>query len=313
MVTLVVSDLAEARRFYIDLMEMVERPVTPPGPDTCARQAELWGVPVDSSWSEVLLHRPRLPNSPRLRLVRFNVAHERIRPGMNALLEGRLSVGFALRDMPHVVARGVSLGFDTTAGIATLAMQRAAGSAYEALECHFRAPDEVYAVGVARPPDLAPVGPIELDRNVHGPCYSAQVASPVERVLDFYTQILDYEVRRDVVVSGPGPERGLGLPPGTQMRFLQVFSSRRGERLSRIPGLRHARGCEPSRLAPSESRCRRLDVCCEIDRRGACAHAAPRPRASNVMREVDVPGMGMRRVLAVERANGALVELVKQP
>ena len=39
----------------------------------------------------------------------------------------------------------------------------------------------------------------------------------------FYTEVLGYEVRREMQVGGPIAEQGLGLPPGTMMDFLQVF------------------------------------------------------------------------------------------
>ena len=129
-----------------------------------------------------------------------------------------------MRDLEAVVAHGAKLGFETTAGVGALDMQRADGSPYQALECHFRAPDDVYALGVSRPPDLAPVGPIEAGRTVGGPSYTGQVMNHREDTLRFYTDVLGYEIRRSMSVSGPVAEKGLSLPKGTSMDFLQLFA-----------------------------------------------------------------------------------------
>lgn len=222
-ITLITRFPAEIDRFYGGLMEMTRFAETSSDAQR-DEQRELWGLPEAFEWEELLYCRPGLPDVPMLRVLSSAQAGDPVRPGLAARSEGGLSIGFAMRDLDAVVARGAEAGFETTAGVGALDMRRADGSPYQALECHFRAPDDVFALGVSRPPDLAPVGPIEADASVGGPAYSGQVMNHCEATLRFYTEVLGYEVRRDMEVGGPVAEKGLGLPPGMSMRFLQVFA-----------------------------------------------------------------------------------------
>lgn len=223
-VTLITRFPEQVKEFYGAVLEM-ETLTAGSSQESRATQRALWGLPDDFDWEEIVFHRPGLPDVPLLRVLASEQADEPVRPDMASRLEGGLSVGFAMRDLEAVVARGEALGYATTAGVGALDMQRADGSAYQALECHFRAPDDVYALGVSRPPDLAPVGPIEADRTVGGPSYTGQVMNHREPTLRFYTDVLGYEIRRSMSVSGPVAEKGLGLPKGTSLDFLQLFSS----------------------------------------------------------------------------------------
>ena len=222
-VTLITRSPEQVRSFYGGVLQMAEmEPATPP--ENPKQQRRLWDLPDEFQWTESIYHRPGLPEVPLLRVLASPQAGDPVRPGLASLLEGGLSVGFAMRDLESVVRHGAEKGFETTAGVGALDMQRADGSAYQALECHFHAPDDVYALGVSRPADLAPVGPIEADRDVGGPSYTGQVMNHREATLRFYTKVLGYEIRRSMSVSGPVAEKGLGLPPGTAMDFLQLFA-----------------------------------------------------------------------------------------
>jgi catechol 2,3-dioxygenase-like lactoylglutathione lyase family enzyme len=121
------------------------------------------------------------------------------------------------------VRRGEKLGIGTTAGITSVEFRRPDGSPYDALETHFKAPDEVYGLGVSRPEDLPAVGPIEPGRTIGGPAYSAMVVNHADDDIAFWTDGLGLEKRRDVDLTSSGPAGGLGLEPGTVMRFVQLY------------------------------------------------------------------------------------------
>lgn len=227
MVTHVTGEAAATRHFYHDMMAMADashRVTTTAGQ---ARQRTLWGLGVEARWTEQLFERPGLPQVPRVRVLAMEAPGDLVRPGMEVLREGGLSVGFAVRnraEMEHCVARGEALGIGTTAGITTIEFRRPDGSPYEALETHFRAPDDVYGLGVGRPEDLPPVGPIEPGQKIGGPAYSAQVVNHADDEVAFYRDVLGFEVRRDVDLTSSGPAGGLGLAAGTVMRFLQLYA-----------------------------------------------------------------------------------------
>ncbi len=221
-ITLCTANPDACRRFYAGVLGMSEA-ASGSSPSRQAAQRVLWGLESQVEWGELLFRRPSVPQAPSLRILVMDRPYPQIRPGMDALIDGGLSVGFPVRDMAKLIEYADRLGFKTTNGITHLAMKRNDGSAYEALECHFRAPDAVYGLGVGRPADLAPVGPIPQDQNIGGPAYAGQVANHADKTLAFYTQVLGWMVRRDVTVSSSGPAGGLGLKAGTPMRFIQIF------------------------------------------------------------------------------------------
>ena len=228
MVTHVTGEPEATRNFYRGMMAMADVSGRAMPAAGRAIQRVLWGLDPGTRWTEQLYERPGLPQVPRVRVLAMEPMGAVIRPGMDVLHEGGLSVGFAVRnrvEMEQCVARGETLGIGTTAGITTIEFRRPDGSPYEALETHFRAPDEVYGLGVGRPEDLPPVGPIEPGQMIGGPAYSAQVVNHADEDVAFYRDVLGFEVRRDVDLTSSGPAGGLGLQAGTVMRFLQLYAA----------------------------------------------------------------------------------------
>ncbi len=225
-ITHVTAEPAACARFYRDLMGMTETTGRAHDAGHRADLAALLGLPAEVRWTEQVYERADVPGAPFVRVLALDPPGAPIRPGMEALRDGSLSVGFALRDMEAGVALGRRLGIETTRGIVSLPFQRRDGSTYLAHETHFRAPDGVYGLGVGRPEDLVPVAPIAPGANAGGPAYSAQVANHGEAVWGFYRDVLGFEVRRDVELPyGEAMDGALiGVRPGSVMRFLQLFA-----------------------------------------------------------------------------------------
>ena len=222
--TVVTSDIDNCRRFYGELMGL--QPAVDHLPEP-ARDAltRLWGLENEGDWEHVLYQQPGNSDMPFLRVIGVSGDRPEVRPGMNALLEGGLAVGFACADMEKLIAESERMGYGTVAGVTRIPLHRPDGTPYDALETHLRAPDGVYVLGIARPPDLAPICPISEGTLTGGPAYSSQVINNGQRSLDFYVEVLGYEVRRDIDLPSEGPAGGLlDVPPGSNMRFLQVFA-----------------------------------------------------------------------------------------
>jgi catechol 2,3-dioxygenase-like lactoylglutathione lyase family enzyme len=312
-VTHVTADRAACARFYRDLMGMTEAPGRVSRPAQRAELAALLGLPQELPWAEDVYERRGVPGAPFVRVIAPAAPAAEIRPGMAALRDGSLSVGFALRDMQTGVARGRELGIETTHGIVSLPFRRLDGSTYLAHETHFRAPDGVYGLGVGRPEDLVPVAPIATDANAGGPAYSAQVANHGEAVWGFYRDVLGFEIRRDVELPyGEAMDGALvGVRPGTVMRFLQLFApgSETGYlvfldfRDNGLPALAPPR--PPQRgIAAWTFRVRDLDA--TLGR----ARAAGAPLIRDA-RSIDHPLQGPVRAASLLAPNGFLVELIE--
>lgn len=310
-VTIITKCESEAKRFYTNVMEMEIGEHLPTPSARHADQRALWGLPNDFEWAEIVFYRSMLPDTTLLRMLSSEQAGPPVRSGYNVLSEGGLSVGFAMHDMAVVVEHGKTIGYETTAGITTLDMKRTDGSPYQALECHFKAPDDIYALGVGRPRDLAPVGPIEDGKTVGGPSYAGQIMNHCEDTLRFYTEVLGYEIRNRTSLPPSGPEGGLIKPPGTESDFLQVFAP--GSTTGYFIVLDYGdKGLGNDRVAPPHS--------------GVVMWTIPVMSIAEVMKkapstgcsvlagpiETENPYFGAHRAVTIRTANGFLVECIER-
>lgn len=314
-VTLSTGDLAACRRFYCGVLQMRELPEVGSTAEVSglnATQARLWALSPEARWTVAHFVSPGLSGGPVLRVLEFSQPGPLIRPGFDLLLEGGLTVGFAVRDLQAVAAAARQQGFAVRNENVAHTFYREDGSRYEALECPLVAPDQVYTPGVARPADLGPVGPIAPGYNVGGPSFSTLVANHADPVLEFFSGVLDYQVRRDVMFKEDDLHEKLRLPPHTPIRFVTMFA--RGSNSSNIEFLDFGPSGRknpvplgpPSRgLVMWSFRVRDLDE----------ALARVRARGLEVVCEplrLQMP-FGTPTVATVRAPNGFLVELVGDP
>lgn len=313
MITHVTSDRAACERFYSGVMGMRNQPEWVSSSLARADVAALLGIPAGMGWTEEVYDRPAMPGTPFVRVIGIEGLTPAIRPGMEALRNGSLSVGFSLRDMERGVTRGTDLGFPTTHGIVSLPFKRVDGSEYLAHETHFCAPDEVYGLGVGRPEDLATVAPIPFGENVGGPAYSAQVANHGDEVLAFYRDLLGFEIRRDVALPyGQAMDGALrGVRPGTVMRFVQMFAP--GTDTAYLVFLDFADLGLPAVVEPRAPNrgvaawtFRVKDLRDLLRRAASAGHRVACP-----MRRIESPAFGACEAASLLAPNGFLVELIE--
>lgn len=307
-VTLITAEPERTAAFYERLMGM-ERMV-PDAPTDPDHARALWALPADFDYRETWYRRAGHPELPLLRVLQSSADNASLRPDYEARLEGGLSVGFAVRDIAKRVEDGADNGFPTSAGVVTMQMARPDGTPYDVSECHFLAPDDVYALGVERPPDLAQVCAIDEGAAVGGPAYTGQVINHCDDTLAFYTNVLGYEVRRRMPIGGPDVEKGLGLPPGTTFEFLQVFAPGSSAGYFIVLDFADA-GLQNPNLAPPH--------------RGVVGWTIPVRNAADVARgatdanatviagpaKLTSPAWGEHYAVSVRTANGFIVECVQ--
>lgn len=222
-VTLMTNDAAPAARFLTEAMRLrLAHDVTRAGAEAAGRR-ELWGLPGVASWRELTFEGSSGPAGVTVRVVAMP-GGEVIRPGMESRLTGGLSIGFPAANLDQALTRVTALGFQSTAGIVPLTITRPDGSSYVSGEILFRGPEQVYMLVVGRPADMTPVGPIDPATGMGSPAYSAIVVPDAAREIAFYRDVLGWEARQNIVLTTSGPAGGLGLDPGTQFRFVQLFA-----------------------------------------------------------------------------------------
>jgi catechol 2,3-dioxygenase-like lactoylglutathione lyase family enzyme len=283
-----------------------------------ALQAQLWGLPPGARWRVAHFMSPGLVGVPVLRVVEFEQPGPLIREGFDVTLEGGVAVGFAVKDLALAERTAIEQGFPVAAHATSVPIHRSDGTGYLVTESVFRAPDEVYAFGIARDGALAPLVPIAPGFNVGGPAYASMVANDGQSVVDFFIEVLDYQVARDIVMRGEEPEDVLKLPPGSRVRFVQMFARAASSgyvalfdffdrgRPNPVPLGPPSRG-----LAMWSFRVRDLDAALERVRAFA-ARGAGAGATAVVAGPLRVPGLyGVQFMASVRAPNGFLIELVK--
>ena len=224
-VTLCTTDFESTRHFYRDGMGLRERGPLETSSDTRSSLRALWGLPKDIDWTEYVYDRPSLNGVASVRVLVLSKETPQIRTRRSGQDEGSLSIGFAVSDIKKAVARLEEAGFGTTAGVSELSLKRPdTGASYTVEETHFKAPDNVYALGVARSAGMPPVGPIDPATGVGGPSYTGITLVDSNRFVAFLKDGLGFEIRRDIEMRTSGPLGGLALPEGTVFRFVQAFA-----------------------------------------------------------------------------------------
>ncbi|MDE0244830.1 MAG: hypothetical protein OXM59_05725, partial [Gammaproteobacteria bacterium] len=101
--TVVTSDMERCRAFYSELMGL-EPAIDDLADDIRGPLTQLWGLEEEGDWEHVLYQQPGNTDMPYLRVIGVAGDRPEVRPGMNALLEGGLAVGFACADMEKLIA-----------------------------------------------------------------------------------------------------------------------------------------------------------------------------------------------------------------
>jgi catechol 2,3-dioxygenase-like lactoylglutathione lyase family enzyme len=321
MVTLVTADLDACRRFYVGVLEMRELGTVGTAEELdalFALQTELWGLPAGLRWRIAHFTSAGLSGVPVLRVLEFDRPGPLIRPGFDVRLEGGVAVGFAIRDLALAERVATDKGFEVAAHATSVPVHRSDGTSHLVTESVFRAPDEVYAFGIARDAPLPPVGPIAPGFNVGGPSYSSVVAGDSQAVVDFLAGVLDFQVVHDYVMQGDEPEDVLNLPASSRMRFVQLYA--RGASSGYLVVVEFPDDGRPNPVPlgpPSRGvtmwsfRVRDLDVALERVRaftaRGAAAGAT-----AVIAGPLQVPmPFGVQRVASVRLPNGFMIELME--
>lgn len=273
-----------------------------------AAYAELLGAEPAALASIAYAHRPSTQGEAAIRIVGLADATTEARPGHDARQPGVLSLGMAVRDVEHHGDIAARLGLPSSVGPTAITLQNAEGQPYTVGEIHFLAPHGAYVLGVSRPDDMTPVAELDPLTGVGGPAYSGAMAEDPDAMVAFIETVLGYEARRDIVLQSSGPDGGLGLPEGAQLRFAQLFAP--GSRTGYVIVMGVGEDAAPAVKAPRPPTLGLGGWVFEVnDLDAAIERAAGLGTQVRGPLALDDPALGTRRAAALIAPNGQLVEL----
>jgi hypothetical protein len=218
--TLCTVSLEETRLFYEKGFALTIRGPISVDNKTKATERKLYDIPKDIDWELYIMERPNTP-SLKVRLMVLNKATPTIHKSWNTLELGVLAMGFPNEKQAIVDSSMRKLGFGAWAAMNIYQVEALDKTKYSVHETIFNGPDFVKGVGITRLDGMAQLSPIDATNGMGGPGYSSQIVDNSDQIIDFYQNVLGYEVRSDRVWTTSG---ALGVPAGTQYRFLTLYA-----------------------------------------------------------------------------------------
>lgn len=182
-----------------------------------------YGMLPDHSWEHACFNRGGASRNIQIRVFHTGSDAPAIRPQYDGLYHGGATISFPMVDLKSHAQSMASLGFASAVGVKEMEFQSPTGEVYISAEIVYEGPDNIFLLGVTRPPIFLPVGPIDADAGIGGAAYSARCTHNTDATIQFLQQVMGYEIRRDVEFV-VGEKSAINLPEGTTERFVQAFA-----------------------------------------------------------------------------------------
>lgn len=177
----------------------------------------------DAAWKMCAFYKKGEGANVQVRVFYSPSSADQVRHEYNGFITGGATLSFPKPDLYEHEKQMKALGFDSTIGVKEMEFQSPTGEVYISAEIIYYAPENVYVMGVKRPDIFVPVGPMDPETGVGGGAYSARCVENADAVNQFLTDVLGFEVRRDVVFE-IGEKSALMMPQGAKERFIQAFA-----------------------------------------------------------------------------------------
>lgn len=188
-----------------------------------APMGEYLGIPRDQGWEYCCYNKSGTGHNVQVRVLGVDSSMPAIRPAYDGLYAGGATISFPIVDLRAHEQTMKALGFASTVGVKEMEFQSPTGETYVSAEIVYEAPDNIFLLGVTRPPIFVPVGPLDPETGMGGAAYSARCTHNTDATVEFLQAVLGYEIRRDVAFS-VGEKSAINLPEGTTERFVQAFA-----------------------------------------------------------------------------------------
>jgi catechol 2,3-dioxygenase-like lactoylglutathione lyase family enzyme len=197
-ITIVTSDLPGMTKMYRDGMGMQLSGPAEFSIDMRQLLAIIWKIPKTSKFEIYMLRRPAVPQAAEIRLIVVDPPTPAIRKSWNRQELGPYGMGFPTLDVAAWDQHISKLGFQrATPEIERFPLKRADGSPYDVLEATFNGPEFLRNIAISRRDGMAQVGDVDPSTGRGGPSYATIVVDDMDKMVNFFTKVLDFEVRTD--------------------------------------------------------------------------------------------------------------------
>lgn len=197
-ITIITSDLAAMARMYRDGLGMeLSGPIQI---DVDRRQllGVIWKIPAQTKFEVYMLRRPNVPQAADIRVIVVDPPTPAVRQSWDRQELGPYGMGFPTTDVVAWDKHISQLGFQrATPEIERFPLKRADGSNYDVLEATFNGPEFLRNIAISRRDGMAQVGDIDPATGRGGPAYATIVVDDMDSMINFFTKVLDLEVRTD--------------------------------------------------------------------------------------------------------------------
>ena len=194
-------------------------------PDGAEREAlaAYLGFDPEHSWECCAFFKSGEGANVQIRVIALEQEMPLVRPDYDGLYAGGATMSFPINDLHAHEKHMETIGVESTIGVKEMEFTSPSGETYVSAEIVYKAPDNVFVMGVVRPDIFVPVGPIDPATGMGGSAYSARCITAADETISFFRDVLGFEIRRDVEFT-VGDRSALLMPEGTTERFVQAFA-----------------------------------------------------------------------------------------
>ena len=197
-VTFITPDLAGLRKLYEEGMGL-----TVTGPhmllgEVRAVQQRLWGMPADLGYDVYLFRRPGIDGTVNMRVIVTDRPTPPMRDSWNRQQLGPYGMGFPTLDVYAWDEQLLGLGFERAVPeVEVFQVSAPNGDSYPVTESPFFGPEYLRIIAIGRGGDRPQVGAYDETTGRGGPVYATQIVPDADAMIEFFTKVLDMELRSD--------------------------------------------------------------------------------------------------------------------
>ena len=197
-VTFITPDLAGLRKLYETGMGLSVSGPHPVDSEGRAAQRRLWGVPDNLGYAVYLFRRPGIDGTIQMRVLVTEQPTPPMRDSWNRKQLGPYGMGFPTLNVYAWDQALLTLGYERAVPeVEVFQVSAPNGDSYPVTEAPFFGPEYLRIIAIGRGGGRPQVGAYDKRTGRGGPVYATQIVPDADAMVDFFTKVLDMEVRSD--------------------------------------------------------------------------------------------------------------------